>query len=467
MNGCGRIPWRAAWLGSLLASALGLGSAALSAPPASAAGPGFVAGGALATSQTLKIGPRTAGLDYSVTLGVATATYVNQQGRSQAQSIKLGLVGLLLTTGVCGRPPALAELPPTVSPVIADSRSGSEQHSQDVAALPGPLAGLAFAGNERAQAGPGPTSSAVTSDSGFNLAGLATLTGIDSDATARLEGHARDANASSSVKRVVLAGGAVSMSNLHWWAHLRTGAGPAAEAGFTMGALAVGGLPLDVSTPQALSASMATANTALQATGVQVVLPHSDPGRDGSLTMTPLDIVVTGGTVTGPVTASAIGQLQTTREQATGLLPQSCEEHLLTGGLLTPVDLVADSLAGVGSSKLSLGGAYASTDAASYANPFGNVPGAYPEVIRAPGAPPVTTFKQGLGAITPPAARAVPRTSSPAAALTSWCRTVHPIGTPACWGGDGLAAGSVALVLSLLLLVADLVSGAVRRRRPS
>src|SRR5256885_8699133 len=98
--------------------------------PAEAGGPAFVEGSGTARAQTARFAPHTGGLTYALTEGVALASYEGTVGRAQAQTLDLGLYGLVLTTvAPCGGKPPLRPEQPPQPPPAQPSGSGPPEAS--------------------------------------------------------------------------------------------------------------------------------------------------------------------------------------------------------------------------------------------------------------------------------------------------------------------------------------------------
>src|SRR5439155_1063972 len=103
-----------------------------------------------------------------------------------------------------------------------------------------------------------------------------------------LHGDTREAVATVDVGNINIAGGAVTITNLHWEATQYTGAQTKSDGKFTMGSLLIGGQSIPTNDP---SAAFAGVNQALAPFGVELRPPkiHND---NGLLVVDPLAIAV-------------------------------------------------------------------------------------------------------------------------------------------------------------------------------
>lgn len=414
-----------------------------------------MAGSVIGRGQSLRVGGFTGGLEYALTLGVALARAQGQQGNAQAQLIDLGVFGLILSqpgecTGTSPLPPEQVPRPLRVSSVKGE-RSATNRYADGR---------LVSGGSEYSHASPQPAADARTQVGAFEIPALISLDGLDSRASARIitRSELRDSVGSTDVGRIDIAGGLVRLDGLHWLVERVTGSKDQHTESFTVGRIALAGVPLPSETPEQIAESFEAINAALAGAGISIHPPVIDRRKDGTTEVTSLFVRIGGNDQANPVVGQILGQLQPARDELYAQLQSGgCPvDPVYVSAALTVFDITLASLTGSGGLTLEVGGARTLHDTTYYENPFG-VPRPFTPSIGPvpvpPRAVPATPGKKPVAQVRPPSAG---RTSSR-------CETTHPSGSPGCSRGSAAWAGAIALVVVAGLFAGDYL----RTRRTS
>ncbi|HVU62315.1 MAG TPA: hypothetical protein VHD58_11790 [Mycobacteriales bacterium] len=445
-------------------------SAPTSATPAPSPAPStFVAGSAAATSQAFALNPRDAGLAATVTIGQSIADYRDTLAQASSQALNLGLVGANLTVQCSSLPPVLTagELP---KPLSAESDTGAGTADKS-AAGPDAKSARAATGREAVSVSPQPDEAAAAAFDGerVELPGLLDVSGLSSTAHARLvNGQARIASATADVAKLDLLGGKVALDGLHWQVSARSGTHPSVSRSFRLGSVTIAGVKLPT-LPDALSSTLAAVNKALASTGLHISLPTATH-QSGIYGISPLSIGIDDSKLGSELFVPILNLLHTLIDPTMSAITNAvCQ----IGSVYTTVNLLLTAISGVGAVDAEFGGATATTDDTTYANPFGD--GGTPPSLPATGA---TTTPGGGGQIGPASGGGAPPTlpvTSPVPApnqspevagtrvLSSSCSTTSAAGRPSCSRGAGLAVGLIALATLGGVAAADFLVS--RRRR--
>jgi hypothetical protein len=489
----------ARWLGTVLVGGSGLLAGPALAGGADGAESAFVPGSGTAAARLVRLAPRTASLEFGISGGVARADYQGASlARAETQTLDLGLIGLVLTTGSCGGDAPLApdQLP---QPFRVDSRQGAREERRQVAG--GDIVG---AGNEAVQATPGAASAAEISGAFLRLGDAFSVTrGVSRTEAQLVPGRGRRAGAQVDLDEVVLAGGAVRLAGLHWRADHETGANSRATGGFSVARLEIAGRVLPTDTPAALAAAFEQAGREMAGRGLRLSAPQLTGTASGGVQVTPLVVSAGGSDSAAPLLGPAVAAAQPVRDGANervgGCKGPGGKISAGLGGAYIVVDGVLAGLTGSGGAADELGGVSVATEGATFDDPFGlRLPGPVGTGGPAPVADPATAhaprepeaeaaeadggFELSIGspvavASRPPAARqptaptpAVAADTSPVAAggpSMLRCVSTHPAGGDGCRTGRGAAAGTLAAALVAGLFALDWRrSRRARLRRP-
>jgi hypothetical protein len=444
------------------AAALTTLAAHVAAPAAGARGASsFVAGSALATSQAFAVAPRDAGLNAVVTFGRTIADYRNSLAQASSQAIDLGLIGSTLTVQCSSLPPPAkpGQLP---QPLVVES-DGRPAHA--VKSTAGPASGPATAATAReevtASGAPHEAATATYDEERIELPGALAVTGLSSSGFAQLvPGQNRIADATAGVSTVSLGGGKVVLRGLHWEARRQTGARSSALTEFTIGSATVNGSSMPTS-GSSLPATLAAVNRALTSTGLHVTAPTVSR-RAGVFAVGPLSIGIDNSRLGGMIINPLIDALGPVTDPVVNTLTGAvCQ----LGSFYSLVNLLLSGFDGIGGLDLEIGGASATVNDTTYANPFGtatfpgtNAAGPAPPGASATGgkAGPLPGTSSSTGAGPPPQLAGQPEVSSS-------CATTSPAGRPSCSNGAGLVVGLIALATLGGMAGADYA--VVRRRQ--
>lgn len=449
-----------------LAGALSL--AVLSAGPA-AASTTFVPGTGTSSAGVARVELRSSGAAIGVGLGVVRSRFAGAQGNAEAAGVDLGLFDTVSKSPLaCGYSPG-ALFPPGAMPsrVTVSSGEGATQKRTASAGAGSPVQ----LGSQYGAAAPDASAAAGVDGMSLDLPGVLRLVGATASATAKLvPGSLRQSAADSSVTGLSLAGGLVELTGLRWTADHRSGAQSAADAGFSVASMTVGGRSLPTTDPGQLQAAITAANGALAPSGLSLGLPQVTRGADG-VAITPLRLSVAATPALRAALTATLIAIQPIRTQLLTFVtplqmsPDCGMAKALGFGYLL-VDLATLVLGDQGSVDLDLGGARAGTDGTAYANPFDSgygriLPAVLPPAVlpsTEPNGPAPIAPAVGRGpapsspGAEPAAAPPAPGTTVALAPVAVSCRSTHGGGCTA--GHSGLAAG-LALCLIVVLAAAD------------
>jgi hypothetical protein len=159
----------------------------------------------------------------------------------------------------------------------------------------------------------------------------------------------------------------VSLNGLHWTATQSTGADTSQSGTFSVSSITLAGKTLSVPVG-GLSSAIALINTGLAKTGLRLGLPIQVIGADGSVQETSLSLGLDNSALGKELVSPYINTIQPVRTLLNAILtkidPTLGESDLV-------LEIVLSVLAGEGSLDIDLGGAYATTNGTSYANPLG------------------------------------------------------------------------------------------------
>jgi hypothetical protein len=427
-----------------------------------------VAGSAAATSQAFALDPRDAGLAATVTVGQSIADYRDSLAQASSQALNLGLIGSNLTVQCNALPPTLTagELPKALS-VESDNGVGSVD---EAAAGPDTKSAKAATGRETVTVSPAPNeaSSAGFDGERLELPGLITIAGLSSSADSHLiNGQARIATATVDIAQLNLLGGKIALDGLHWQILVRSGTHPKVSRSFSLGSASIAGVTLPT-VPDELSSTLAAINKAVAVTGFHISLP--EPTLEGGIYgISPLSIGIDNSKLGSELVVPVLNLLHTLLDPTMASITKAvCQ----LGSAYTTLNLLLSGISGVGAIDVQLGGATATTNDTTYANPFGS--GGTPSTLPTTG----TTTPAGggtgpaLGGGTPPplpATSPLPQTNqSPDVAgtkvIASSCSTISSAGRPSCTRGAGLAVGLIALATLGGVAAADFLVSRRRRR---
>ncbi|HEV7537075.1 MAG TPA: hypothetical protein VGP90_15645, partial [Acidimicrobiia bacterium] len=366
------------------------------------AGTDFVAGSGRARASLFEILPRTGGLTIPVNFGKALVTYQGLSATATSGGVKPpsqnsadgGCGGGFQPPGGGGggnpgggAPPAPpspggGKGPSTSFPfvstlTVSTGEKDAEKGRQiDQGSFPdgSPVTGR-FEHQEVA-ANADPSARAATTSGRLGFGPVAEIVqGRTEAATGVVGGKAREAHAVTTMDRLDLLGGMVTLLDLRWEATQRTGEGERADGGFSVGSVLLQGKPLPapptVPTVPGQNGSplpdpLAALNTALAPTGIALVAPHFD-SAGGTAQVSPMSLRVADSALGRVVLGPIVGTLQPLRDPIVGgLLAASCD----FGTAVTVADVAAGVLTGSGGISFDFGGVTATTEGEQYDNPL-------------------------------------------------------------------------------------------------
>lgn len=486
-------------LGARAGASLSPAAGGVHSPSAAIRAASVDAGTAQAGATLLGLAPGLSALSLTTKYGEATAAYEGTDSQASSATIDLGPLGLLLAnTSFCGfaSPLPTSRQP---QPLSVDSEKGSANRSSNTA---GQLVETVSADPQPEQA------TATAAPISISLPGIIDVTGRSQASVHYVSGQEQEADSSVS-ETVSILGGLVVLQGPHWTASQHSGTSSATSAGFDLGKVLVGGVP--ITPPNASTAAeLSSLNTVLAPFGFTLILPTQTINQStNTVSIGPMTLRFSGSTVERTL-LSPVGNAVVQLEQEIAQNAKAgtdCTQlpelfYNISTNISTVLNVVLAIGQGAGNLDLDLGGATAGTQAAPhYTDPFGadggnplagNSTGPIDGSSLGPagdGATPSPTggLTGGLtgGAVGSPATEGPPGSSVPAptnaqppghgpagsrggplAAVAVACQTTSPAGSPGCWKGLGTAAGGAALACGAGLIIADYRQGR-RRPRPS
>ena len=409
----------------------------------------FIPGTAVATSQAFQFDPRDAGLAATITLGRSVAQYRNSLSQASGQILDLGVIGSTLTVQCGVTPPVLKpeQLPKAIS---AESNAGEVDTKESLGGADNQYATAAL-GKTHVRSSPPPNEDAMSEFNGarIEVPGVITVRGLASTAHAHLyPGKARVADSTADLGTVQL--GPVRLGGLHWETSVRTGTNPASSSTFTVSTVSIGGTKLPTASTTALLSTIKTVNKVLEPTGLFIQLPEVSHD-DAQLSMTPLSIGIKHSALGKMLLVPILNLVHTVFDPAADAINKA---FCTFGSAYGALNLMIAALDGVGQFSINLGGTTATTDDATYANPFGDGEddtnpgdgGTVPPVgdtstppIGGGGGGPLPTVSSA------PVPVPAPQVAGGTETVAASCSTTSPAGRPSCGRGAGLAVGLIAL----------------------
>jgi hypothetical protein len=365
------------------------------------AGSAFVAGSGRARASLFEILPRTGGLTIPVNFGKALVTYQGLSATATSGGIKPpsqnsadgGCGGGFQPPGGGGNPGGGGGAPAPPSPgggkgpstsfpfvstvsVSTGEKDAEKGRQTDQGAFPdgSPVTGRFEHQEVSAKADPSARAATTSGQLGFGPV-AEIVQGRTEANTGVVGGRAREAHAMTTIDRLDLLGGMITLVDLRWEATQRTGEGERADGGFTVGSVLLQGKPLPApptlptvpgSNGSPLPDPLVALNTALAPSGIALVAPHFE-SVGGIAQVSPMSLrfadSALGRVVLGPI----VGALQPLRDPIVGgLLAASCD----FGTAVTVGDVAASVLTGSGGISFDFGGVTATTEGEQYDNPL-------------------------------------------------------------------------------------------------
>ncbi len=361
----------------------------------------FVAGSGRARANLFEIIPRTGGLEIPINFGKALVTYQGNSATATSGGVKPP--EQKAAEGDCGggqpQPPGGggggggggAPAPPkpgggsspTQFPFVSTlsvstgDKDAEKGRQIDQGAFP---AGSPISGrleHQQVKATADPSAWAATTSGALAFGPLIEVVNGRTEATTGVvDRKTRVAHAVTTMDRLKLAGGAISLIDVRWEATQRTGEGALADGTFTVGSVLLQGKPLPAppappavvpggSAPP-LPDPLTVLNTAIAPSGLAVESPRLDTAG-GVVRVSPMTLRLADSPLGGVLFAPLVTSLQPFREAVVGgLLAISCD----FGAAVTVADVAAGVLTGTGGIRFDFGGVSATTEGELYDNPF-------------------------------------------------------------------------------------------------
>lgn len=418
--------------------------------PSTTAAEPFEPGSVQSRGRSLRVGGYIGGTEYSLNLGTALARAQGSQGNAQAQAIDLGLFGLILSqpTGCGGAPPLPREQQP--APIRVNSVGGNHSDTNRVSDYQ-----LVRGGTEFVAATTKPSATARTRVGQVDLAPVIAFDGIDSTADSAIDAtkKLRESVAATTVSTIDIAGGIVRIKGLRWRVGRTTGATSADEGAFTVEGVEVGGISLPTETPAQIADAFVSLNGVLATLGLVIEPPDLVQHDDGTLEVTPLVVNVGGNDQANVLVGPLLDALQPLRDELYAFIHSSGGCPLDPGqldGLLLVADVLLAGVTGSGGFRVEVGGARTLHDTQVFDSSLGDIP----PLVPFPGVPGIPSSVIGGESATGGGPRIEAQPGDAGRASTR-CATTHPSGSPGCSKGSAVLAGTLSLIVGVVLLGAE------------
>ena len=437
MRGRGRT-WRAGVVAAVSAVIVlaGLAPAAAQdeAPPEPEAA--TTTGSAGARAIVTQVTPGVGSFPTGLAAGVALSNVTNSIAQAQAESLDLGLIGILIESF------DLVNGFDVPDALFRDNRSGDASASHEEYPIAGSTLGGGRTTVRTTKAVPSATATSTVLGAYSN--GLVSIEGGRAESTSEvLPGEGRQARASVTLDLEIA--GLVKLSGLRWDAVHRTGTGAHSDATFGLSAASIGGVPIRL---DSLADSERAINAALVSLGLSIQLPKveriAEPVelvRVTSLRIMFRDSEV-GKTLFGPV-------LDASRTQREQLFRDLTGADDLTIGPLLAAEVTTAILSGSGFFAVEVGGAEASSSPIV-------IPDVTPGTAGAPLAGPTLSPPVPLPATGTPAASRVVVRGPAVGPLEDRCESAHLLRPLGCSAGLLLPVGLVGVGGAVLVGAVDL-----------
>jgi hypothetical protein len=361
-------------IGALALAALAVGAYVFGSAGNVAAAEDFVLGSGNAQAQLVRIGPAAGHLALAPTIGLSLADYLSTVGRGDSRIFEWGALDGSVPADFKAKTPS----------VRSTSTDDNSEKGNDAAPI-GTPAGAPFAAaamQQHADSNKKPVGHSTFTLGAFSVPGAVEMSGGVAESSAGIvKSGLRQATATVRIGRLVLGGGAVTLTGLKWEAVQRTGAETLTTASFTVEGAVAGGQTLAPPKADQLAAFFATINGVLadpnppgmpagapRVPGTGIVIDPPATSTTGDLaTVTPLGIRIVNSPVGTTAVAPIVGTLQPVRQPVTDGLIASCAQ--CSSGVLV-ADVFTGVVTGAGRFDLEIGGATGYTEGVRYDVPF-------------------------------------------------------------------------------------------------
>lgn len=300
-------------------------------------------GTANAYAQGIKINPRTGGLSFGITYGIALAGHQNNVAVGEARSVDLGVIGGTLAGEGCdGGDPTLPDEDqpqPLVVRSTDDERSGEESEN-----------GV----EKKAQATDNPFAEAIAITAATGDPAAVQIGGTTSRTTSGVIDGKRVARAVTEVSDITFAAGAFVIKGLRWEAVHQTAPDEAISGSFTIEGIEAAGEAIPAG--DAVE-GLAALNELLRPLGISINAPDVR-NEAGIVSVEPLSIGIVPSEARDGVTGPLLSGASPVRES---LVDALIEADCSNGSLITIADIVLGSVTGAGSLSIELGGVNATS----------------------------------------------------------------------------------------------------------
>lgn len=323
--------WAAAMAGLVLTS------------PSASGQEGVEPGLANAYAQGIKINPRTGGLSFGITYGMALAGHQNNSAVSEVRSLDLGVIGTTLAGEGCdGGDPTL---PQEQQPQPLVVRSSDEDQSQEE---------TENAVEKKVQATEAPFSEAIAVTAATGDPAAVRIGGSTSRTTSGVIDGKRQARAVTEVADISFAGGAFAIKGLRWEVVHQTAPTEDVRGSFTIEAIEAAGVPIP--TDDVLGA-LVQLNELLAPLGISINAPEVR-NESGIISVEPLSIGIVPSEARDGVLGPVLSAISPVRESVVdALLGIDCGN----ASYITIADIALGSITGAGSLSIELGGVNATS----------------------------------------------------------------------------------------------------------
>lgn len=344
-------------IGALALACLALGALVAGSPAGAGAEEDFVLGSGNAQAQLVRIGPAAGRLALAPTIGLSLADFLNTLGRGESRIFEWGALDGSVPADFKSRTPSVRV------------QSTDEKKSADASPM-GTPAGAPFTAalmQQHADAQVTPVGHSTFTFGTFAIPGAVEMSGGVAESVAGVvRDGVREAHATVRIGKLVLGGGAATLTGLKWEAIQRTGAETVTTASFSVEGATAGGQTLAPPKPDQVGTFFATINTALAQTGL-VLDPPATSTSGGLASVSPLGIRMVNSPIGNTAVAPVVGALQPARQPVTDGLITNCAQ--CSSGVLV-ADVFAGVVTGGGRFDLELGGANGYTEGNRYDVPF-------------------------------------------------------------------------------------------------
>ncbi|MEA3076186.1 MAG: hypothetical protein QOF60_1094 [Actinomycetota bacterium] len=348
-------------IGALALAALAVGGYVSGSGGSVGAAEDFVLGSGNAQAQLVRIGPAAGHLALAPTIGLSLADYLSTVGRGESRIFEWGALDGSVPADFKAKTPSV--------------RSTSTDDGSDKGADAAPIgtpAGAPFtaaAMQQHADSTKKPVGHSTFTLGAFSVPGAVEMSGGIAETTSGIvKDGVRSSVATVRIGRLVLGGGAVTLTGLKWEAVQRTGSETVTTASFTVDGATAAGQTLAPPKPDQLATFFSTLNGALATAQTGLVIdPPATSTTGGLATVSPLGIRMVNSPIGNTAVAPIVGAAQPVREPVTGGLIANCAQ--CSSGVLV-ADVFAGVVTGGGRFDLEVGGANGYTEGTRYDVPF-------------------------------------------------------------------------------------------------